>query len=120
MLGMNTLDKISNKKSLDPFDKLIFEHKLRAKDLIIHQDLDLMILIFNNGKIVKFNISDFPKLKAAKKKQLNDYRFIGGGVGIRWEELDEDLSIKGIIKTAALNAILRDLQVNGSSEKFVA
>ncbi len=43
-----------------------------------------------------------------------------GGIGIRWEELDEDLSIKGFIKTSALNAILRELQGRENDEKSVA
>ena len=36
------------------------------------------------------------------------------------EELDEDLSIKGFIKTAALNTILRDLQGHENDERSVA
>ena len=113
---MNT----SNKKATDPFDKLIFEYKLRAKQLTIYHDLDMMIVVFNNGKLIKLRISDYPKLKKATKKQLNNWKFISGGIGIRWEELDEDLSIKGFIKTAALNNILRNLQDQGSDERIVA
>lgn len=117
---MNTSDKISNKKATDPFDKLIFEYKLRAKQLVIDKDLDLLVVLFNNGKLIKLSISDFPKLKKANKKQLNNWSLIGGGIGIRWEELDEDLSIKGFIKTSALNAILRELQGRENDEKSVA
>lgn len=112
---MNT----SNKKATDPFDKLIFENKLRAKQFIIDKDLDLMIVIFNNGKLVKLKISDYPKLKKAGKKQLRNWKFIGDGIGIRWEDLDEDLSIKGFIKSAALNNVLRNLQGNENDERIV-
>jgi len=117
---MNTSDKMSNKKATDPFDRLIFEYKLRAKELILYKELDLMIVIFNNGKIIKLNLSDYPKLKKATKKQLNNWKFTGGGIGIRWEELDEDLSIKGFIKAAALNNMLRSLQERGNDEKITA
>jgi uncharacterized protein DUF2442 len=117
---MNTSDKIKNKKATDPFDKLVFEYKLRVKQLIIDKDLDMMIVVFNNGKLIKLRISDYPKLKRAGKKQLSNWKLIGGGIGIRWEELDEDLSIKGFIKTAALNNVLRNLQGQGNDEKIVA
>jgi hypothetical protein len=117
---MNTSDKITNKKATDPFDKLIFEYKLRAKQLVIDKDLNLIIVVFNNGKLIKLQLSDYPKLKKASKKQLNNWSLIGGGIGIRWDELDEDLSIKGFIKTAALNTILRDLQGHENDERSVA
>lgn len=117
---MNTSDKIENKKASDPFDKLIFEENLRAKKLIIDKDLDLLIVIFNNGKLVKMKISDYPKLQKASKNSLEKWMLTGGGVGVRWPDLDEDLSIKGFIKTAALNDALRNLQVRNEDEKIVA
>ena len=107
---MSTSNKISNKKATDPIDKLIFEQNLMAKQLIIDKDLDLMVVVFNNGKLIKLNISDYPKLKKAGKKQLLNWELIGDGIGFRWKDLDEDLSIKGFIKTAALNEALRNLQ----------
>ena len=117
---MNTSDKTSNKKAADPFDKLIFEDKLRARKLLIDKELDMMVIVFNNGKLVKVKISDYPKLKKASKKQLDNWKLISGGIGIRWEDLDEDLSIKGFIKTAALNNVLRNLQGQGNDERIVA
>ncbi len=117
---MNTSDKVSNKKARDPFDQLIFEDRLRAKQLLIDKELDMLAIIFNNGKIIKLKISDYPKLFKAKKQQLANWKLIGGGVGIRWQDLDEDLSIKGFIKTAALNNTLRNLRSKGSDEKIVA
>jgi len=107
---MNTSNNIVNKKASDPFDKLIFEENLRAKKLIIDKDLDLLIVIFNNGKLVKMKISDYPKLQKASMTSLEKWELIGGGVGVRWPGLDEDLSIKGFIKTAALNDAIRNLQ----------
>ena len=117
---MNTLDKIINKHSKDPFDKLIFEKNLRSKQLIIEKELDVMIVLFNNGAVLQMRISDYPKLKRATVKQLQQWTFTGGGVGIRWELLDEDLSIKGFIKTAALNEALRNLQGQTDRKKSVA
>jgi len=108
---MNTSDK----KATDPIDKLIFEDKLRAKQVFIDKDVDVLIVLFNNGNVLKLTLSDFPKLKKASKKKLENWKLIGGGIGVRWEDLDEDLSIKGFIKSAVLKNTLHNLR--GSDEK---
>ena len=64
---MNTLN---NKNAKDPFDKLIFEDNLRAKQLVIDKGLDMILVVFNNGKLLKLKISDYPKLSNAKEKEL--------------------------------------------------
>ena len=37
------------------------------------------------------------KLQLANKEQLQNYRLIGGGIGIHFEAIDEDISLRGII-----------------------
>jgi hypothetical protein len=37
------------------------------------------------------------KLRKATKEQLNNWRFIGKGIGIHWEDLDEDLSVSALL-----------------------
>lgn len=39
----------------------------------------------------------FPRLLNAKKKDLKNYELSGGGRGIHWEALDEDISVKGLL-----------------------
>ena len=120
---MNTLDRkqgISgrNKKASDPLDKLIFEKGLRIRHLLLDKGIDLMVLVLSNGSIIKCNLSDFPKLRKAKEKQLNHWELIGEGVGIEWPDLDEDLSLKGFVKTAYMNRALRTLK--GEQESIFA
>ncbi len=40
----------------------------------------------------------FPRLVKATPEQRSNWRFTGGGIGIHWEELDEDLSVAGLLK----------------------
>ena len=40
----------------------------------------------------------FPTLRDATEEQRNNWRLIGGGVGIHWEDLDEDLSVEGLLR----------------------
>jgi Protein of unknown function (DUF2442) len=75
-------------------------------------------LVLTNGTIIKSKLSDFPKLRKATAKQLNHWKLISGGVGIKWSDLDEDLSLKGFIKSAYMNRALRTL--NGDQENIFA
>ena len=115
---MNTSN--NNKKSKNPFDKLIFEEGIRASKLMIDKELDLLLIILNNGKVLKLKLSDYSSLHNASTEDLNKWALTGGGVGVRWECLDVDLSIKGFIKQAALNNALRSLKTEGDDERFVA
>ncbi len=98
-------NKIVNKHSPDPFDRLIFEKGIRARQIIVDKKLNLLIVLLNNGAILKTRLSSYPRLKKASQKQLNNWELSGGGIGIRWHSLDEDLFIKGLIKESTLNAI---------------
>lgn len=116
---MNTLNNTEDKRSSDSIDRLIFEEKLRIKTLHIDKDLDLLLLIFNNGNVLKAKLSDYPRLKKANNSELCDWKLINGGIGIQWEALDEDLSLKGFIKTSALNQMMRNLQGHGNDETLM-
>jgi energy-converting hydrogenase Eha subunit G len=110
---MSTLDhNISNIRAKNPIDILIYEDGLRIKNVVIDRELDLIGVILNNGKIIEDKISFYPLLKNANEKQLNNWRLISGGIGISWEEINEDLSLKGFIETAAINEMLEHLQIN--------
>lgn len=120
MHGMNTSNKLQSKKAADPFDVVIHEKKLRIKNVLIDKELDLMVLVLNNGFIIKEILSDYPALKKATEKNLNSWRLVAGGIGISWKNLNEDLSLKGFLKNGALHETLRLLQGNGNSKKLIA
>lgn len=110
---MNTSDK----RAKDPLDKLVNETDVRAKHVIIDRDLDLILVVLTSGGILRVKLSDHPKLKKASLIKLNDWRLIANGIGIHWNQLDEDLSIKGMIQQAALDSAIR--KVKGGSEKTI-
>lgn len=49
------------------------------------------------GEIV-FSRTLYPRLASATDEQLRNYRFIGDGEGIHWPELNEDISIAGLVR----------------------
>ena len=89
-------DKIVNKRASDPIDQLIFEEGLRMKNIWIDRELDLIIVLLNNKKLLKRPLSDFKRLAGAKEEQLS--KFVNDGKEIHWPDLDEDLSLRGFLK----------------------
>jgi len=85
-----------DKNATDPIDRLIFEGGLRIKSVWFDKDLDLIIILLNNKKILKRPLSEFNRLTNASQKQLLDFE--NDGIGIHWSQLDEDLSLRGFLK----------------------
>ncbi len=59
---------------------------------------DMLCVQLMDGREINTPLTWFSKLANATKEQLNNWRFIGRGVGIHWEELDEDISVAGLLK----------------------
>jgi hypothetical protein len=57
---------------------------------------DSMIVSMEDGRQISVPLEWFPKLRDASIDQLKNYRLIGGGEGIHWESLDEDLLVENL------------------------
>ena len=77
---------------------MILKEGLRIADVLPYKELDLLAIVLNSGDVLQARISDFERLKKASDAQLKKWRLIGGGMGINWEALDEDLSLRGFIR----------------------
>ena len=51
-----------------------------------------------DGRELAVPLEWFPRLRDATPNQRANWRLIGRGVGIRWEDLDEDLSVAGLLR----------------------
>ncbi len=58
---------------------------------------DMLYVLLQDGREIGVPLLWFPRLRKASKEQLNNWRLIGQGIGIRWEELDEDISIPALL-----------------------
>ena len=101
---------IVNKPATDPADQLILEHGLRIKQLFVNEEVDRMLVLLTNGNVLNLKLSQYERLQNATADQLLRYSLIDNGIAVSWDELDEDLSLKGFIKQAALNAAVRQLE----------
>ncbi len=50
-----------------------------------------------DGREIAVPLAWLPKLATATPDQLAQWRLIGRGIGIHWENLDEDLSVAGLL-----------------------
>jgi len=61
-------------------------------------DSEMMHVRLIDGREIGIPLEWFPKLREATNDQRMKWRMIGKGVGIHWEELDEDISIAALLK----------------------
>ncbi|MGG6269963.1 DUF2442 domain-containing protein [Leptolyngbya sp. AN03gr2] len=58
---------------------------------------DTLSADLSDGRTISVPLAWYPRLLSASVEERNDWRFIAGGVGIHWNQLDEDISIKNLI-----------------------
>ena len=51
----------------------------------------------SDGRNVTAPLAWFPRLQHGTAKERNNWRLIGRGEGIHWPDLDEDISIEGLV-----------------------
>ena len=63
---------------------------------------DAIVVDLLDGRTISAPLAWFPRLLHATPAQRKDWKIagggFGGGFGIRWEELDEDLSTEGLLR----------------------
>jgi hypothetical protein len=58
---------------------------------------DMICIVLDDGREIKTPLEFYPRLANANQEQLANFRLLGGGSGIHWHDLDEDLSVDSIV-----------------------
>jgi hypothetical protein len=53
-----------------------------------------------DGRIISVPVAWYPKLLHASESARQNWKISGGGYGIHWPDLDEDLSTEGLLRGA--------------------
>jgi hypothetical protein len=61
---------------------------------------DAVIVELVDGRTVTVPLAWYPRLLHASPEQRSNWELAGGGFGIHWPEIDEDLSSEGILRGA--------------------
>ena len=59
---------------------------------------DELSVVLADGRRIAVPIAWFPRLLNASPKERAKFEILGGGVGIHWSEIDEDLSVEGLLR----------------------
>jgi hypothetical protein len=61
---------------------------------------DSLSVTLKDGRVISVPLAWYPKLLHATLEQLKHWEIAGGGYGIHWPDLDEDLSTEGLLRGA--------------------
>ena len=59
---------------------------------------DAMLVRLSDGREISVPLEWFPRLRNATIEQRNKWRFIARGIGIHWEEIDEDVAVTTLLR----------------------
>lgn len=58
---------------------------------------DELVVTLVDGRRVSAPLTWFPRLLSATPDQRANWRLIGRGVGIHWDDVDEDISVRSLL-----------------------
>jgi len=73
------------------------EIKLEPFAVDVSFTADDLTVVLADGRRVSAPIIWFPRLASATAQQRANWRLIGRGVGIRWPDIDEDISVESLL-----------------------
>ena len=74
---------------------LAFRSNARARDVQVTEDE--LIVALTDGRTIKVPLVWYPRLLHATNEQRNKWKLLSDGEGIHWPEIDEDLSVEGLL-----------------------
>ena len=58
---------------------------------------EALIVDLRDGRSVSVPLKWYPRLADGRPSERRKWKFIGPGIGIHWPELDEDISVEGLL-----------------------
>jgi len=80
---------MSNPKTLSPTSVL-------ALNVLFTEDA--MLVSLSDGREISVPLEWFPRLRKATPEQRNKWRFIARGIGIHWDDIDEDIAVTTLLR----------------------
>ncbi len=70
----------------------------RVLDVVFSDDA--LSVSLRDGRVISVPLVWYPRLLNATPAQRKNWRIAGGGYGIHWSDVDEDLSTEGLLRGA--------------------
>lgn len=74
---------------------LVSDHEVFAVEVSFSENA--MIVFLDDGRTISVPLAWFPRLLAGSQEERTNYELIGDGEGVHWPDLDEDISVEGIV-----------------------
>ena len=74
---------------------LVIERDVFAESICFSEDS--LIVRLDDGRSLSVPLAWYPRLLDGIESERNNYELIGEGEGIHWPELDEDISVEGLL-----------------------
>jgi hypothetical protein len=101
---------------------LVLEHETSAENVLF--TADALVVALSDGRRVSVPLAWYPRLLHGSRTERAHYELIGNGEGIHWPDLDEDISVEGILAgrpsqeaAASLAAWLKSRKRNAPARK---
>lgn len=59
---------------------------------------DSLRVVLADGREISAPLIWFPRLQKATPQEKKEWQLIGGGIGIHWEAVDEDISVESLLR----------------------
>ncbi|MBA3947114.1 MAG: DUF2442 domain-containing protein [Herpetosiphonaceae bacterium] len=67
----------------------------RVQHVVVSEDA--LTIDLTDGRTISVPLAWYPRLVHGTPEKRNNWRFVGDRLGIHWPDLDEDLSVAGIV-----------------------
>lgn len=64
---------------------------------VVFEDQSLVVGLMD-GRRISTPLAWYPQLRGATRAELDNWEIIGAGDGLHWEQLDEDVSVAGMLR----------------------
>ena len=65
--------------------------------LVVSISEDTLTVDLSDGRIISVPVAWYPRLLNGTAAERGNFQLIGAGEGIHWPDLDEDLSVEGLL-----------------------
>ena len=74
--------------------------KADERVLDVQSNEDALSVSLQDGRVITVPLAWYPRLLNSTAEQRKNWKVTGGGYGIHWPDLDEDLSTEGLLRGA--------------------
>jgi hypothetical protein len=80
----------------------------RAQDVTVTEEA--LTVELSDGRSISAPLAWYPRLLHGTSEERSNWRLVGGGVGIHWPALDEDISVENLLAGRASGESQRSLK----------